>query len=189
MFTSLCTAAPPLKRIRNFFEGRGGCTQATCPPDASIFLFTNLCSYKPELNFFKGKRSLKIDRSVKIPWHSLDCRLVVTDSCIPANSHALCVSLTPADLNFCSRFVASPLEIVCPVLKSLKYFYIFGYLRKSSGNRQHSSEVFGNLRRSFEVFWKFRQSSNAVDNSPEIQVLWRRKISCILLTKSWQVYF
>ena len=26
---SLCTAAPPLKKKSDFFEGRGGCTQAT----------------------------------------------------------------------------------------------------------------------------------------------------------------
>ena len=34
VFTSLCTAAPPLKKIgKDFFEGRGGCTQARCLPN------------------------------------------------------------------------------------------------------------------------------------------------------------
>ena len=49
------------------------------------------------------------------------------------------------------------------------------------------SEVVGNLQRSSEVFQNLRQSSEAVDKSSEIQILWRRKISRILLNKSWQV--
>lgn len=31
LWYSLCTAAPPLKKIgKDFFDGRGGCTQASC---------------------------------------------------------------------------------------------------------------------------------------------------------------
>ena len=50
---------------------------------------------------------------------------------------------------------------------------IYGILWKSLGNPRHPSEVVGNLQRSLE----------GVSKSLEIQVLWRRKISCILLKK------
>ena len=69
---------------------------------------------------------------------------------------------------------------------SPKSFCTFGYLWKSSGNLQHSSEVVGHLQRSSLVFWNLRQSSEEVGRSLKIQVLW--KISRILLKKSWQVY-
>ena len=51
-----------------------------------------------------------------------------------------------------------------------------------------SSEFIGNLRQSLEVFRKLWQSSEAISKSLEIQILRRRKISRILLKKSWQVY-
>ena len=75
--------------------------------------------------------------------------------------------------------VGNPLEIVASsVLKSSKIFlYLWLF-----------SEVVGNLRRSSEVFRNVRQSSEGVDKSMEIQILWRRKISHILLKKPWQEY-
>ena len=71
------------------------------------------------------------------------------------------------------------MEIVASsVLKSSKIFlYLWLF-----------SEVVGNLRGSSEVFRNVRQSSEGVDKSMEIQILWRRKISHILLKKPWQVY-
>ena len=66
-----------------------------------------------------------------------------------------------------------------------KSLYTFIYLWKSSGNLRKSLETFGDIRNSSEIC---RQSSEAVGKSSEIQVLWRRKIPCILLKKSWQVY-
>ena len=78
------------------------------------------------------------------------------------------------------------LEIVAgPVLKSSK---IFLHLRLSLEVVAKSSEVVGNLQQSLEVFQNCWQSSEAVGKSSEIQILWRRKISRILLKKSWQVY-
>jgi len=53
----------------NFTPCRHEKSRSTFPPEAAIFLFINLCSYKPELTFFMGKRSLKIDWSVKILRH------------------------------------------------------------------------------------------------------------------------
>ena len=77
------------------------------------------------------------------------------------------------------EIVWKPLAVVAgPVLKSSK---IFLHLRLST-------EVVGSLRRSFEVFGNLWLSSEAVGKSSEIQILWRRKISRILLKKSWQVY-
>lgn len=46
-------------------------------------------------------------------------------------------------------------------------------------------EIFGDVWKSF---WIFRKSSEAIYKSLEIHVLWRRKISFILLNRSWQVY-
>ena len=64
------------------------------------------------------------------------------------------------------------LEIVAgPVLKSSE---VVENLRKLL-------ETFGDLRKSFEIFDKL--SSEAVGKSSEIHILWRRKISCILLKK------
>ena len=78
-----------------------------------------------------------------------------------------------------------PLEIVAgPVLRSSK---IFLHLWLSSEAVGKSSEVVGNLRWSSEVFRNLRQCSEAVGKSSEIQILWRQKISRILLKKSWHV--
>ena len=71
-----------------------------------------------------------------------------------------------------------------PVLKSSK---IFRHLWLSAEIIGKSSEVIGNLQRFSEVFRKLRQTSEVIDKASEIQVLWRRKISRILLKKSWQV--
>ena len=49
---------------------------------------------------------------------------------------------------------------------------IFGNLRKSSGI---SSRILGSCRKFSEVFQNLQQSSEAVGDSSEIQVLWRRK--------------
>ena len=46
-----------------------------------------------------------------------------------------------------------------------------------------SSTISLNLRLSSAVFRNLRQSSKVVGKSSEIQVLWRRKISCILWKK------
>ena len=72
-----------------------------------------------------------------------------------------------------------------PVLKSSK---IFRHLWLSAEIIGKSSEVIGNLQRFSEVFRKLRQTSEVIGKASEIQVLWRRKISRILLKKSWQVY-
>ena len=55
---------------------------------------------------------------------------------------------------------------------------IFLHLQLLSEVVRKSSEAVGNLQRSSEAFGK----------SSEIQILWRRKISHILLKTSWQVY-
>ena len=66
LFCSLCTAAPPLKKIgkellSDFFEGRGGCTQATFLASAAfimdplcIFVITKQDFFSVLLIFFSG---------------------------------------------------------------------------------------------------------------------------------------
>ena len=56
------------------------------------------------------------------------------------------------------------------------------------GSVLKSPKIFLHLWLSSAVFRNLWQSSEAVCKSSEIQVLWRRKISRILLKKSWQVY-
>ena len=63
---------------------------------------------------------------------------------------------------------------------------IFGSRQEIFGNLR---EVIENLPRSSEVFGNLQQSSDVIGKSSEIQVLWRGKISCILLgKKNLQVY-
>ena len=120
---------------------------------------------------------------------------------IPANSHALCVSLVPADLKSKNNFSRLSDNSECNCLKTFEkssqhfqnslqcsrlvgncwcaHFWrhqksLYTFARLSSEVVGKSSEVVGNLRRSLEVFRKLQQSSEAVDKHLEIQVLWRR---------------
>ena len=69
---------------------------------------------------------------------------------VPANSHVLCMSLTPADLKI--NIIMETLSKVAPVLESSKSFYTIGYLRKSS-------EIFRDLWQSFKIFGNLRTPS------------------------------
>ena len=77
-----------------------------------------------------------------------------------------------------------PVTIKYPLVQKL----IETPVQLSSEVVRKSSEVVENLKRSSEVFRNLQQSLEAVGKCLEIQILWRRKISCILLKKGWQLY-
>ena len=81
------------------------------------------------------------------------------------------------------RLIGNPLENAGPALKLSNLStpsVIFGSRREIFGGNLWKS--WGSLRQSSEVFRNLRQSSVAVGKSLEIQILWRRKISRILLS-------